>query len=376
MQVTFLLGNGFDKSIGLMTGYNDFYTWYLKQPDESEEVTSLKSSIQSYMNKENNNWADFELALGQFTKMFTDRDAFIRCFKSAKASLVQYLTQEYRNKTSADSDFIRSATYRLVELSQSLDKDFDESDKKKFNFSGKEQVIFNCISFNYTPLFRDGKDVLYDNATGISNRDRKYDQYTIGEVLNVHGLIDMEPILGVNDVFQIANTSFREDREIVQLMVKGEADKKAGQGWRAKASNIIQKSDVIYIFGMSLGDTDLFWWERIAAWLEADSKHLLAIYCYPESDKEQTEKKKELFRESILKHCTKCGQEPIIVIDDVAKTMTVKFAYLSVRQNVKTSIQMKLSLEKGKSKSKKSKSNKECNHHASNPHNETAGIRE
>ena len=35
MQLTFILGNGFDKAIGLETGYRDFYRWYVDQPNES-----------------------------------------------------------------------------------------------------------------------------------------------------------------------------------------------------------------------------------------------------------------------------------------------------------------------------------------------------
>ena len=36
MNVTFLLGNGLDKAIGLKTGYHDFYKWYIEQPDDSK----------------------------------------------------------------------------------------------------------------------------------------------------------------------------------------------------------------------------------------------------------------------------------------------------------------------------------------------------
>lgn len=40
----------------------------------------------------------------------------------------------------------------------------------------------------------------------------------------------------------------------------------------------IKKSKIICIFGMSLGETDLTWWEQIAAWLQQDPKNQLVIF--------------------------------------------------------------------------------------------------
>ena len=34
MSITFLLGNGFDRALGLETGYSAFYRWYCKQPTD------------------------------------------------------------------------------------------------------------------------------------------------------------------------------------------------------------------------------------------------------------------------------------------------------------------------------------------------------
>ena len=52
-----------------------------------------------------------------------------------------------------------------------------------------------------------------------------------------------------------------------------------------KAYNIIQNSDEIYIYGMSLGETDMFWWKAIAEWFEKDLiNHKLVVYCHPDED--------------------------------------------------------------------------------------------
>ncbi|MBQ6877201.1 MAG: hypothetical protein IJO22_02225, partial [Oscillospiraceae bacterium] len=36
MQLTYILGNGFDLAIKLKTGYKHFYEWYEEKPDETE----------------------------------------------------------------------------------------------------------------------------------------------------------------------------------------------------------------------------------------------------------------------------------------------------------------------------------------------------
>lgn len=46
MNVTFLVGNGFDISAGLKTSYRDFYTWYLSQSTDDPAVTKVKAHIE------------------------------------------------------------------------------------------------------------------------------------------------------------------------------------------------------------------------------------------------------------------------------------------------------------------------------------------
>ena len=56
MNVTFLIGNGFDLGIGLKTAYSDFYNVYCKSDsNDSLAVKKFKSEIQG--NYEN--WSDF-----------------------------------------------------------------------------------------------------------------------------------------------------------------------------------------------------------------------------------------------------------------------------------------------------------------------------
>lgn len=336
MQLTFLLGNGFDKAIGLKTGYDDFYCWYLKQPSETADIEHLKKSIESYLLKKDGTWSDFEVAMGQFTAEFSDADRFMNCFGSAKTSLIQYLSEIYQNKISDNTDFLKSATYTLIELSQKADKDLSDEDKAKFTISKEDRMTFNCISFNYTPVFRDGWNEMLNNVSGISNRDEWYQNYELGNIINVHGLLNDNPILGVDTIEQIANVPFRTNDKIVQMMVKSEADKYIGAGWRKSAKNIIQMSDKIYVYGMSIGTTDEFWWKTLAEWFESDEKHELALYCHPDANQEEMHKKIETFLDGISKHFSQKDNRAKIAIDSINKSMTVKFVRMNVNAEIQT----------------------------------------
>lgn len=324
MELTFILGNGFDKAIGLNTGYGDFYAWYSKQTSENSDVSLLKDTIRG---NETTTWADFEIGLGRFTEKFTDAKRFIDCFTYARSSLIQYLNNEYSNAIRTKKDFLQSATYVLVKLSQRADSDLTDNDKKKFSILKSEPMTFNCISFNYTPVLRDGWEEMERNAGAISSRDGWYGNYSLGEMLNVHGLLDDNPILGVDNPSQIANESFRNNEEILQMMVKGEIDKKLGKRWREQALSIIRRSQKIYVYGSSLGDTDEFWWKALAQWFEADITHQLALYSHPKATKEEMVLESERVINNISKHLKNKKLQANIVIDNIKKNMTVGFVY-------------------------------------------------
>ena len=343
MNITFLIGNGFDIAIGLNTSYQSFYKWYLEQDDESEDIAFLKDHIRGH---EKTTWADFEIALGQFTSKFDNAERFIKCFQYVRASLMDYLKMVYEEKKK-EKDFLKSATYCLIEFSQNLNKDLKNKDY--FSVSKDCEMIFNCLSFNYTPVFRDGKNELEQNSYGISSRDGWYNNYKLGEFMNVHGLIDNNPIVGVDNVTQIANESFRTNKKIVNMMVKGEYDKQIRAGWREKAYNIIQNSDEIYIYGMSLGETDMFWWKTIAEWFEKDLiNHKLVIYCHPDDDNKMLLAKTNTALENIRKHLKDKDYITSIEIDNIEKKLIVAFVRLQYHSIIRTDAKAYLDVIKAK----------------------------
>ena len=68
MNITFLLGNGFDIGLGLETGYENFYDKYsVILPTDNKNINSFKTMLQDRNlddKKKIIDWSDFEKAFG------------------------------------------------------------------------------------------------------------------------------------------------------------------------------------------------------------------------------------------------------------------------------------------------------------------------
>lgn len=109
MNITFLLGNGFDIQCGLQTSYINFCEYILKkkysieltQDRNDKLVSKIDNMIYSeiYKSKDNiDTWADLELQLGIFTKRLKEEnqdtklaDKFLDDFEVLREDLNDYL---------------------------------------------------------------------------------------------------------------------------------------------------------------------------------------------------------------------------------------------------------------------------------------------
>ena len=72
MNITFLIGNGFDLNLGLKTRYTDFLEHYLQDSsDDGDEIKAFKEDIRQKeaqcASGEERLWANAELAFGRHT---------------------------------------------------------------------------------------------------------------------------------------------------------------------------------------------------------------------------------------------------------------------------------------------------------------------
>lgn len=88
MNILFIIGNGFDLNLGLKTGYQDFYEYYIKQKSSSDVVKRLKEHLEKERFKI---WSDMELGMGAYTAYVNSVVEFEEVCHDLSLSLRQYL---------------------------------------------------------------------------------------------------------------------------------------------------------------------------------------------------------------------------------------------------------------------------------------------
>ena len=297
MNITFLVGNGFDIAAGLKTDYKSFYEWYCALPSDkdSPDVKSFKQSIHEYIERvhrhedlENDTWADFELGLGSYTAAFTKDTGsnYLECREDAFNQMINYMMMQQSTFDIAalsENDIARIRT-ELGDFYSQLNPEDGQDIKHIFESTRSENATIKFISFNYTNVL----DQVVQKISVSSINNWTYGSARLSykvdpQVLHVHGKLDEYPILAVNDESQIENKDLLLTIGFRESMIKAEGVKAIGRNWYNTATNIINASRIICIYGMSLGATDRSWWEKIVTWLNGSDSRRLVIFQHLET---------------------------------------------------------------------------------------------
>jgi hypothetical protein len=134
--------------------------------------------------------------------------------------------------------------------------------------------------FNYTQSF---EKMIGWKGVPIRFRERKtsngFYEDVIKNVEHIHGTTTEDMIIGVNDPDQIDNPYLRNSAKTIRAIVKPEMNINAGTMRDERCKQYISESDVICIYGMSLGATDKYWWNLIVDRL-ASSNARLVVFSY------------------------------------------------------------------------------------------------
>ncbi len=279
MDITYILGNGFDLQLGIHTRYSHFLDWYvLPSRSDNDNIREFKS----YLRKSENRtlWSDAEAGMGAHLGSFGagrlgDYNERVADFETR---MIEYLEEEQAKCSYRDverikkvfSDFLRGS-FQDVLGSRSREIGADD-------YPGRNR--YDIITFNYTDLI----DRLVDCHGGagsilgsrIAGGDRRTDH--LGNVCHVHGTLDSQIIMGVNDETQLDLSGGVElTPRLRRQMIKPVLNAQCSHEWDTVAQELIARSDVIAIYGVSYGKTDNIWWERIRAWLRQD-EHKLVVF--------------------------------------------------------------------------------------------------
>jgi hypothetical protein len=288
MDITFLIGNGFDISLGYKTSYKDFYQYYLKQPNNSEyenAISRLKVSISDDIKSGSSLWSDFEIGLGAFTQFFGSDEAnlYVDAYMDAAQKLHDYLsslssTIVSEDLSEKDFDLVRKNLSRFYQEANPQEKT-DFSNLMNSEKANGWESSFHFVSFNYTSFLDDHVTKLAQKPLETWNRGSEVRKNTVDtNVLHVHGQLNDYPVLGLSSEDQILNPDLRKNDDLRSALIKNNIESVIGYPHYSELKELINKSRIICLFGLSLGNSDKHWWDYINKWLKADSNRSVFIF--------------------------------------------------------------------------------------------------
>lgn len=272
MNILYLIGNGFDVSLGMKTRYADFYDAYCAQAEENvnSKVCELKKIIESGKD----NWADLEWAFGQYTTRLANYQEFEEVYYNLSDALIDYLRREEKK---VDPD--RFSKEELLKYLVSPEIALTTADQRLVGRGNPNSMNnIDLVTFNYTRTIE--RILNWDANTPLRGRVAGTGvPWTFGQVLHVHGTLDEGAtiLLGVNDPTQIANQVLAKNEEVTDILVKPYSNRVLKQEVDVKCKSFINRADIIVLFGLSVGATDAIWWKEIMGRLSTSSA-ILIIY--------------------------------------------------------------------------------------------------
>jgi len=284
MNILFMIGNGFDVGVGLKTKFDDFLPYYVdKVKSHDKAIIKFKEDI---VRDGYETWADFEKKLGLYTQDFNidTKEDFFTCRDDFVDELINYLREEEKNArfTGAGSIidvFVDSLTgfHKKNRLLEGSAVSIAQAFAQHRNF----RHHYNFITFNYTNVLTSCVNILRKLSSPITHNTssgRVADMIT--EPLHIHGTLDDGVLIGVNDESAIAQDVFSVDPDFASRFVKPGMNALLKNTKHEKGAELVNSSDIICVFGMSMGETDATWWQLIANWLLENNGRQLVLWDY------------------------------------------------------------------------------------------------
>lgn len=307
MNITFFIGNGFDLQNNLKTSFTHFFKYIISNNLLSKENMLVKE-YRNDIDKEE--WSDFEYKLGQLTyKLNNDEkeiERFMDDLDEFRDEFIKYLNKEQEKFKLGEKSQDTIVHETILNFANNLRYE-EEKYIKGLNYNNAN--ICSFLNFNYTNTL--------SKIVGCSSTPKFLNQrkYYLSHLIHVHRTLNDGTFLGVNDESQLNKDIFSDD-ELDSLIKPRNNQSEMNEDYE-KIIPIIEDTDIIYIFGMSIGETDRFWWNLIADWLKKDKRRRLIINEHVEEDERllaqlHTNKKRRIIRkvkEKFLTHLEKTEEK-------------------------------------------------------------------
>ena len=276
MNILYIIGNGLDIAHHMKTSYQDFFKYYLGITSDDGDINAMKRDIKQHQYE---TWADLEIGLGEYSSHFANKGVFLKCLIDLRTNLRTYLQKE----SEKIQLYTLKSTSSFLELGSFLDpepRSRYESFLRRVKTSSRVDVSF--MTFNYTNTL----EWLFDfknHAKAISPFER------ILDIQHVHGVLDNMMVMGVNDPSQIANMSLNSDEDIIEEFIKPEYNDACMNNKNSVCESLIDKADMIVLYGTSLGLSDKKWWKYIGQRMNLANYPLLVYLPYDEKKDQRAE---------------------------------------------------------------------------------------
>lgn len=294
MNITFLVGNGFDLNLKLNTRYSDFYKYYIDNDPKDMLSKSIKDDYAM--------WSDLEIGLGAFLESIDENqiDEFLDSKSTLERMLSEYLTLE-NNRFKIKDEKVFSEEFKKKVLN--FFSDFNAIDKDHYHNvmrSAREQINYNFITFNYTNVLDEMVLCAQKNCKPFGTHSFGSTGYSDPVVLphHIHGKLTEDLILGLDNSEQILNEKLKANPKLTNYIIKSAVNTALGEKKIEKAKQIIDKSKFVCLFGLSIGDTDGMWWSYIIEWLKRDSDNRLVLFINKNTNVQLSGQEKIRFRDS------------------------------------------------------------------------------
>ena len=300
MNITYLIGNGFDVNLGLKTRYTDFYGRYFEE-NQYTDNDCIKGFIDK-IKSDYENWSDFEAAFAeQFEGTQIEAGQILSNFCDL---FTEYLMEECEKCDYSSSEKITEELRKfLVDPFPFLEEKDSQTLKSFYNAHIREDTHYRFVNFNYTDTL---EKLLQNPYNRFLNKQHSvgnvFYNNTIDKILYLHGSInDKYIIIGIDGLYQLKDLSPHVDEyRMARTCVKSSINSDNGcQHKEEEFKNLINKSNIIYTYGVSFGETDRSRWDVISNWLAVSASNKLVIYKYESGFSEYESKHRSLLHDKI-----------------------------------------------------------------------------
>ena len=281
MKLLYLIGNGFDINVGIHTSYPEFLQYYLQQAPDSRldkvgirYINRLKEAIKDNIEL----WSDLERQYGKHmaklgtmgSEVHSLEEEFDIINDDIRDHLSKYMGREEgrivfseQSKKTFHADLIKPESYF---------RDYERNDvnvHKRDKWQTTANTI-DFITFNYTRTIEKLLAKIPQQSSG----------FDINDPTHVHGYHDTRMVMGVNDVSQIDNEEMRKLTYTTDALVKPQNNHIYGVSHTDKCNALIQNAQLICTYGLSFGDTDKMWWQKICEELHRRGDLMVLIFWY------------------------------------------------------------------------------------------------